>query len=344
MAPTLTDVAKQANVALSTASRAFSEPERLGTETLRKVREAAEQLGYEPSPRPVVWRPEQDATTATASVAVVVPDIADPVYGIFVKAAQAQGRHRRQTIVLADTDHDPDHERQAITRLGAGSAGIVVCAPRLDAEEVVDLCGDTPVVLVDRETTAADCVLTDAADGLRQTAEYLAALGHTHLAYVPGAQHSWAGGHRLDLARTHAEQADLVLEVLGRQSETVAGGTAAAAGVIASGASAVIAHNDSIALGIIAGARRLGFRVPDDLGVVGIGDTPLAEIADPSLTSIAVPMDRAGSLSLELLAQSAAGERRKPRTLRLPTQLVVRGSTGPVAGRAGRAAGRPTTR
>ncbi|WTP55649.1 LacI family transcriptional regulator [Streptomyces phaeochromogenes] len=327
MAPTLTDVAKRANVALSTASRAFSDPQRLGPETLRKVLEVAQELGYEPPPPP---RPAE-LPTDTATVAVVVPDIANPVFGAFVKAAQAQGWHRGQTIVLADTDFDPDRERAVITQLRARSAGLVVCSPRLDAEDVLALCGDTPVVLVNRETTTADCVLADAGDGLRQTVEYLAALGHRHLAYVQGSQHSWSNSHRVDLARVQAERVGLELEVLGWQSETVAGGTAAAAGVIASGASAVIAHNDLVALGVIAGARQLGVRVPDDLSVVGIDDMPLAATAYPALSTIAVPMDRAGALSLEMLSQAIADEHREPRTLRLPTQLVVRGSTGPVS-------------
>jgi LacI family transcriptional regulator len=323
----LTDVAKRANVALSTASRAFSDPQRLGPETLRKVLEVAQELGYEPPPPP---RPAE-LPTDTATVAVVVPDIANPVFGAFVKAAQAQGWHRGQTIVLADTDFDPDRERAVITQLRARSAGLVVCSPRLDAEDVLALCGDTPVVLVNRETTTADCVLADAGDGLRQTVEYLAALGHRHLAYVQGSQHSWSNSHRVDLARVQAERVGLELEVLGWQSETVAGGTAAAAGVIASGASAVIAHNDLVALGVIAGARQLGVRVPDDLSVVGIDDMPLAATAYPALSTIAVPMDRAGALSLEMLSQAIADEHREPRTLRLPTQLVVRGSTGPVS-------------
>ncbi|MEU4610726.1 LacI family DNA-binding transcriptional regulator [Streptomyces umbrinus] len=327
MAPTLTDVAKRANVALSTASRAFSDPQRLGPETLRKVLEVAQELGYEPPPPP---RPAE-LPTDTATVAVVVPDIANPVFGAFVKAAQAQGWHRGQTIVLADTDFDPDRERAVITQLRARSAGLVVCSPRLDAEDVLALCGDTPVVLVNRETTTADCVLADAGDGLRQTVEYLAALGHRHLAYVQGSQHSWSNSHRVDLARVQAERVGLELEVLGWQSETVAGGTAAAAGVIASGASAVIAHNDLVALGVIAGARQLGVRVPDDLSVVGIDDMPLAATAYPALSTIAVPMDRAGALSLEMLSQAIADEHQEPRTLRLPTQLVVRGSTGPVS-------------
>ncbi|MET8980029.1 LacI family DNA-binding transcriptional regulator [Streptomyces sp. NPDC004539] len=322
MAPTLTDVAKRADVALSTASRAFSDPQRLGPETLRKVLQAAEELGYEPTPPRPAEAPQDSAT-----VAVVVPDIANPVFGTFVKAAQTQGWHHRQTIVLADTDFDPDREREVITHLAARSAGLVVCSPRLDSQDVLALCGDTPVVLVNRESTTADCVLADASDGLRQAAEYLAALGHRHLAYVQGSQHSWSNSHRVDAARAQAEQAGLRLEVLGWQSETVAGGIAAAAGVIASGATAVIAHNDLVALGVIAGARQLGVRVPEDLSVVGIDDMPLAATAHPALTTIAVPMARAGSLSLELLAKAVADEHHRPRTLRLPTQLVVRSST-----------------
>ncbi|MEW1723275.1 LacI family DNA-binding transcriptional regulator [Streptomyces sp. NPDC093109] len=330
MATTLTDVAKRANVALSTASRAFSDPDRLGPQTLRKVLAVAQELGYE-SPvartaEPVV------AEGGTATVAVVVPDIANPVFGAFVKAAQGAGWHRRQTVVLADTDLSPDREREVITHLRERADGLIVCSPRLEADEILDICGRTPAVLVNRETSGADCVIADAGHGMRQAAEYLAALGHRRIAYVQGMQRSWSNGHRVELIRRESERAGLELELLGWQAETVAGGTAAAAGVMASGASAVIAHNDLMALGVIAGARALGLRVPDDLSVIGVDDIPFAEVSQPSLTSIAVPMAKAGALGTELLGQVLSGERSTPRLLRLPTQLIVRGSSAPPGG------------
>ena len=95
--------------------------------------------------------------------------------------------------------------------------------------------------------------------------------------------------------------------MLGSQAETVEGGTAAAASVIACGASAVITHNDLVALGVVAGARTLGVRVPDDLSVIGIDDIPLATVSAPALTTISVPMARAGSLALATLRRAAAG-------------------------------------
>ncbi|WP_055552175.1 LacI family DNA-binding transcriptional regulator [Streptomyces sp. NBRC 110028] len=342
MAPTLTDVAKSANVALSTASRAFSNPDRLGPRTLRKVLTVAQELGYEP---PVARAAEAPTGAETATVAVVVPDIANPVFGSFVKAAQGEGWRRRQTVVLADTDLDPGREREVIAHLTGQVDGLIVCSPRLDADEVLDLCGRTPVVLVNRETAGADCVIADAAHGLRQAVEYLAALGHRRIAYVQGMQRSWSNSHRVALIRAETERAGLELELLGWQAETAAGGKAAAASVMASGASAVIAHNDLMALGVIAGARALGLSVPERLSVVGVDDIPFADVAQPSLTSIAVPMARAGALGHELLGQILGGERQTPRTLRLPTQLIVRGSTGPAHSlpeRAAVAAGKDT--
>ncbi|WP_037804808.1 LacI family DNA-binding transcriptional regulator [Streptomyces sp. NRRL F-5135] len=334
MAPTLTDVAKSANVALSTASRAFSDPGRLGPQTLRKVLTAAQELGYEP---PVVRGPTQPAEapaagsddSGTATVAVIVPDIANPVFGAFVKAAQGEGWHRRRTVVLADTDLSPDREREVIAHLRERADGLIVCSPRLEADQVLDLCGRTPAVLVNRETSGADCVIADAAHGLRQAAEYLAALGHRRIAYVQGMQRSWSNAHRVELIRAEAERAGLELELLGWQAETADGGTAAAASVMASRASAVITHNDLVAFGVISGARALGLSVPEDLSVIGVDDIPFAEVSQPSLTSISVPMARAGAVSLEMLGQVMAGERQTPRTLRLPTQLIVRASTGP---------------
>ncbi|PVE12997.1 LacI family DNA-binding transcriptional regulator [Streptomyces scopuliridis] len=333
MAPTLTDVAKRANVALSTASRAFSDPDRLGPQTLRKVLAVAQELGYEPS---VARLAEPPAEGETATVAVVVPDIANPVFGAFVKAAQGEGWHRRQTVVLADTDLSPDREREVIAHMRDRADGLIVCSPRLEAEEILDICGRTPVVLVNRETTGADCVIADAAHGMRQAVEYLAALGHRRIAYVQGMQRSWSNAHRVELIRAETERAGLGLELLGWQAETVAGGTAAAASVMASGASAVITHNDLMAFGVIAGARALGLAVPEDLSVIGVDDIPFAEVSQPSLTSIAVPMAKAGALSLDLLGQIIAGERQTPRMLRLPTQLIVRGSSGPAASHSSR--------
>jgi LacI family transcriptional regulator len=183
---------------------------------------------------------------------------------------------------------------------------------------------------VNRQTPGTDCVIADATDGLRQTIDYLRALGHHRIAYVQGSPQSWSNDHRVTLVRELTAEAGMDLQVLGWQAETVAGGTAAAASVVATGASAVITHNDLMALGVMAGARALGVRVPEDLSVVGIDDIPVAAITHPSLTSVSVPMARMGVAAMESLERNLV-ERQTPRLVRMPTQLVVRQSTGPAA-------------
>jgi LacI family transcriptional regulator len=269
-------------------------------------------------------------------VAVIVPDIGNPVFASFVKAAQAHGWNRRQTIVLTDTDGSPDREREILGELHERVDGFIVCSPRLPAHDIVELCGGAPLVLVNRTSDEANSVVPDAADGLRQTLEYLRVLGHEHVAYAQGSPLSWSNQSRVEALQRLADEADSEVELMGWQAETVAGGQAAAASVIASGATAVIAHNDLMALGIISGAANLGVEVPSDLSVVGIDDTPLAEVGRPTLTSIQVPMSRAGVMSVDMLHQKLTADPTEPssapRAVTLPTQLVVRQSTGPVSG------------
>jgi len=332
--PTLTDVAQRAGVSLSTASRAFSDPDRISPATLRRIVSVAEEVGY------VASSPRRDRTggvpTRSTTVAMVVPDIGNPVFASFVKAAQAHGWHRRQTLVLTDTDGSPDHEREIIGELHSRVDGFIVCAPRLPAHDIVQLCGDTPLVLVNRESQEAHSVVADSAVGLRQAVEYLRVLGHEHIAYAQGSPLSWSNQTRVDAIRQLTAEADVELDLVGWQEETIAGGEAAAASIVATGATAVIAHNDLMALGIVNGAETLGLDVPSDLSVVGIDDTPLGRVCRPALTSIQVPMPRAGVISVDLLHQgfTAGAEKNaaSPRTVRLPTQLIVRQTTGPVSG------------
>ncbi|MGW7680911.1 LacI family DNA-binding transcriptional regulator [Kribbella sp. NPDC054772] len=334
MNPTLTDVAQRAGVSLSTASRAFSDPDRIGRDTLRRIVTAAEEIGYVAS----AGRRSRSAgfPTRSATVAMIVPDIGNPVFASFVKAAQAHGWNRRQTIVLTDTDGSPDREREIIGELQERVDGFIVCSPRLPAHDIVELIGDTPLVLVNRTSDETNSVVPDSADGLRQAVEYLRVLGHEHVAYAQGSPLSWSNQNRVGAIKDLAEQSDIELDLIGWQAETVAGGQAAAASVVASGATAVIAHNDLMALGIMAGAVALGVEVPGDLSVIGIDDTPLAEVARPTLTSIQVPMSRAGVVSVDMLHQRLSADPgdqpAESRVVTLPTQLVVRQSTGPVAG------------
>ncbi len=173
MAANLTEVARHAGVSIATASRAFGEPDRLAPATLERVRVAAAELGYAAPQAPM----------GTRTIAVVVPDAANPVYATLLKAIQGQAWHGRHRIVLYDADEDLRRERESI-ELAMKADGLVLCSPRLPEEEVLSLIGETPHVVINRLIPGASCVIMDADRGPSQAVEHLAA-SDTHTSPTP---------------------------------------------------------------------------------------------------------------------------------------------------------------
>ncbi|MDR6612181.1 LacI family DNA-binding transcriptional regulator [Leifsonia sp. 1010] len=308
-------MARRAGVSIATASRAFGEPDRLAAATRDRVLQAANALGYD-SPQ---------AATATRSFGVVVPDVANPVYATLLKAIHSQAWHGRHRTVLFDTDEDRWREREQIEQ-ARKLDGMLLCSPRLPDDDVLALAGDTPFVIVNRYIEGAPCVLMDMENGPQQAVEHLAALGHTHIAYAAGPLGSWADGRRAATITKACERFGIRLTHLSHQAASIEGGRAAAAPVIASGATAVIAYNDLVALGLEAGMSEMGRSCPADISIIGIDDIDMASAVNPGLTTVKMPIERCGALAVELLLQVMAGAT-VAEAATLGSQLIVRGTT-----------------
>jgi len=315
MTATLTDVARRAGVSVATASRAFGEPDRLAVATRDRVLRAASDLGYA----------NTQAATATRTIGVIVPDVANPVYATLLKAIEGQAWHGRHRIVLFDADEDLRREREQIER-ARKLDGMLLCSPRLPDEEVLALVGETPYVVINRLLEGAPCVLMDAEHGPRQAVEHLAALGHRHIAYAAGPLGSWADSRRSETVARACESFGIRLTRLSHHAASIQGGRAAAAPAAASGATAVIAYNDLVALGVEAGMSDLGRSCPDDISIVGIDDIEMAGAVTPGLTTVRMPIGRSGALAVDLLLQAMAGTPPEEAAV-LNSQLIVRGST-----------------
>lgn len=198
---------------------------------------------------------------------------------------------------------------------------------RLPEEIISQLAASSPLVLINGQAENAVSVLMEAGDGLPQAVEHLYALGHRRIAYVPGPGSSWANRTRLRAVTAYCADWDIELVVVGDQAATVDGGLVAAASVVSSQATAVIAYNDLIALGVQAGARTLGRHCPEDISIIGIDDLDVAAASEPGLTSVRVDIGRSGSLGLELLLEQIAGKPVTTDAIHLNSQLIVRGST-----------------
>ena len=324
--PSLRDVARVAGVSLATASRALSQPERVAPERRSRVERAAAELGYRPGRRSL--QPHGPAGPGR-SIGLLVPDLQNPFFAGVAKGVQMQARTAGLSVVIADTDEDPRVEAETLARMDQQVAGLVLCSPRMSDQALAALPIDVPAVLVNRESEHLRAVMVDNTDGIRQALTHLHALGHRRVAYAGGQWGSWSDRERrrgLEAAAHSLADTDLVQ--LGHFPTIFDGGVAAADLVPASGATAVIAHNDLIALGILDRLRQRGTLVPEQVSVVGFDDIPAATQVTPTLTTVAVPLQRLGRAAVELLLDDEEGD---GENVTMAVSLVVRGSTGPIS-------------
>jgi DNA-binding LacI/PurR family transcriptional regulator len=322
VAATLRDVALAAGVSPSTVSRALSVPDMVKHSTRVRVETAVRQLGYQPN------RAARGLITGrTGNIGLIVPDMSNPFFAAAAKGVQSAAGAAAHSVFIADTDEQADAEPGLLRALAPQVDGIVLCAPR-SAPEVLDVAGSTPIVLFNQHVAGRPAVTVDAADGMRQGVAHLAALGHRRIAFVAGPQLSWAGGERERGLQLAAATAGIDVVHLGHFAPQFQGGVAAADLVLASGATAVFAYNDLVALGLLNRFSVRGVSVPEQISVLGFDDIPMSSMIHPALSTIAVPTLDGGRAAVAILLSMIAGQADEVPQRELPTQLLVRATTG----------------
>ncbi len=323
---TIYDVAREAGVAASTVSRALRNPRRVNTATREHVLRVAERLGYRPSPLATALQ-----SGRTATVAMLVPDITNPHFFGTIRGAERRASAAGITFILSDTEESADNERTKIEHLARSVDGFILAASRMSDESILELAEEHNLALVNREVRGLPSAVVDTRVGSRQIVEHLASLGHRSLVYLSGPHQSWLAGERWEALRQGAERHGIRAVRLGPFPPRLVGGGAAADAVLVTGATAVVAHNDLLAIGVLRRLAERGVGVPERISVVGYDDIFGADFCVPSLTTLAGPQDKAGRSAVELLLEnrSRSTARTTPdRRVMLPSHLVIRASTG----------------
>ncbi len=327
MAVSAREVAQRAGVSASTVSRSLSRPESVAPRTRDRVVAAARDLGYRTS---ALEAPPGYVPVRTHTLGLVVPDLENPFFASVTKGVQKRAELSGCSVLIADSDEEASQESTLVRTMAPHVDGIILCSPRAEEDEILELARTTRVVLVNRRVDGVPAVTVDNRDGVRQAIDHLRALGHRRIAYVGGPRESWSNDERLLAVREVAEEHGAVdIVELGHFRPFVSGGIAATDLALASGATAVLAYNDLLALGVLERARQRGVRVPDDLSVIGIDNVPVAAMTSPSLTSVEIPRQASGRAGVELLLGLLRGEAVTVSSRDLAVQLVVRDSTGP---------------
>jgi LacI family repressor for deo operon, udp, cdd, tsx, nupC, and nupG len=326
--PTISDVARAAGVAPSTVSRSFTRPGRINVRTREHVLAVAEQLGYAPNPAAQALESGRSNT-----VALLVPDITNPYFAGVIKGAERAAAQASLTLVLGDTQENPAVEQQMVRRLGPAVDGFVLTASRMPDDALRAAAELNRVVLINRACAGLASVVADYDAGTRQIVAHLASHGHRSFVFLGGPPESWSGARRWAGLRTAAREHGLEATRFGPYSPTFAAGPAAADAVLGSRATAVVAHNDVLAIGVLKRLSARGVAVPEQVSVVGFDDVFGADFCHPPLTTLAERREEAGAYAVTGLTQQAGtGVRDTPARV-LTTQLVVRDSSGPAPDR-----------
>lgn len=323
----MVDVARRARVSLKTVSRVVNHEPGVAPDTMERVRATIEALSFRRHDGAAHLR----RGGATASLGVVLMDVADPFYSALTRAVEEVATDHGFLVFAGSSDEDVDRERKL---------ALALCARRVDGLLVVpagtdqrylraEVSAGTPVVFVDRPAVgvSADTVLVDNAGGVRAAVEHLASYGHRRIAFL-------GDNPAIYTARERLRGFEQGMAALGRSGDArlVEMGPHTAPSVRAAlirfrsdrrPATALITGNNRItvlALRVLATMR--AWRP----AVIGFDDLELADLLRPSLTVIEQDAAELGRIAAELLFSRIAGDRRPIRRVVLPTRLVPRGS------------------
>lgn len=328
--PTIYDVARLAGVSTATVSRALNGTGQIAPPTRAAIEAAVEQLGYRANTiaRSLV-------TKSTQTIALLLPDIANPFYAALVSGIQQHALSHGYTMLLCTTEGEAEREEQYLSLLRAQQVdGALVDGLRLPPDRIARFVKDGfPIVCLDRDvdSDSIPLVQVDNRLGGRLATEHLIGLGHSRIGHVTGAQDLGISEERLagynEALAAAGIQADPRLVAEGRFTEESGYEGARALLEASPDVTAVFAANDLSALGVLNALAESGRRVPGDVSVVGFDDLRLSAFTTPSLTTIKQPAAEIAQLATELLIGLTRGEPAgKVRHVLEPT-LVVRGST-----------------
>lgn len=325
-APTIYDIAKLAGVNPSTVSRALSQPGRINVKTEERIQAAAKELNYRVNPIARAL-----PTGRTNTLGLFVADITNPMIFGIVRGAERAAADAGYTLVVAESQESGEREATAIERVMPSVDGLVLATSRLGDAQITQIAARKPVVVINRALEGVTGILPDVERGVDQLVAHLAQLGHRSVAYLSGPETSWVSGRRWEALLAAAPKQGMTIVEIGPGVPTLDGGAAAISRVVASGVTAVVAFNDLMAIGLMRGAQERGITVPSKLSIAGFDDIFGSDFTAPTLTTVRAPLTEAGERAVRHLLSRVSprsdGRRVNVDEL-LPTELVVRGSTG----------------
>lgn len=321
-------IADAAGVSVTTVSHALSGKRPVNPQTAARIHRLIDQFQYVPD---AGARRLQSGRSRTIGLAV--PDISHWYFGRIARGVEDAANEADHGLVVTSTSNaDPRREARCFTMLTTRAIdGLVYASSRSTAEieQLARAARTAPLVLSDENIDSLDVpsVSTTVYEGARDAVTLLKTLGHERIVAIAGYQ-----GLPSTLERTRALHEVFPGSLTFHGDFELASGYRIATELLAADVrfTAIFAHNDYMAIGAMQRLQEAGWRVPEDVSIIGFDDTDSATMVTPTLTTVRKDMVEVGRRSGLLLLEQLAGTPGSAQSsVLLPTELVVRGSTGP---------------
>jgi LacI family transcriptional regulator len=326
------DVAREAGVSTATVSHVINKTRFVSDATRERVMRAVERCHYYPNAQA-----RSLASGRSNILGLLISDISNPFFPELVKSIEAAAYEHGYDVVLSNTNYESERTSHYVRRLIERKvSGVALMTSELDTALIDELARrHVSVVFLDLGAPGVHmsnlCVMYES--GIEEAIRHLVALGHKRLAFIGGPKHLRSASKRLEAFRDSVARA-LAGEDAPASYEgdfKLEGGQRAAREILSAGElpTAVVAANDMMALGAMREFRAAGLNIPRDISVVGFDDIAFAALADPPLTTVCLPRMELGRRAVEALMTTIEHPERQGVEIRIPTYLIVRGSTAP---------------
>lgn len=328
---TIRDVAREAEVSISTVSRYLNGTNNISAKTSQKIADVIERLRYTPNTAARALR-----GTGTKTVLLIVPDVTNPYYGQIVRSVQWNLDQNGYAMILFDSNGSTREETAVEAAQHMGINGIMLASLNIQANIVQKLLdAKVPVVLLNScDGSPFDAVFGDIEQCSYVITQNFIALGHTRIAFAGGnPEYVHEKGRRRGYERAMREaglEVDprYIVEVGFLQSDGYECGRMLAE--LSPLPSAVCCANDLIALGLMSALHELGISIPEQMSVAGVDNIPYGQISWPSLTSISNDAVAFARVGVRMLMERIEGKTvNGPRNVIIRREFIMRDSVAP---------------
>ncbi len=331
---TLADVARRANVSITSVSRLINHTGPINDETRQRIQAAMAELGFEPR--------RSNARITEPTLAVLTGDLLNAYFPEVIRGIQEEADSYGMLTMLFSLTDQPRRQLQILERLSkrVADAVILMGSPIFPGLDVLQSRLKLPLVVINRRACAPalGSIAVDFENAGYRAAQHLLMLGHTRIGFISLFQTNVdVAVARLDGVNQALREAGLVMRpewlVNCPPASEMDGGFHAMSTLLTHPAAqrptAVVCFNDGIAVGAQHAVHAAGLRIPEDISVVGFDDLAVAVHACPPLTTISQPKYRIGMMAVQMLRRMLQNPSVPGDCVQTECPLVVRESTGP---------------